>query len=311
MIRAFRTLYGESWFGDASRVASSPLMPQLRGNVDLIFTSPPFPLLKKKRYGNHTGSQYLAWFCSFAKLFRSMLKPNGSIVIELGNAWEPGRPEMSTLPIKALLGFQEAGGFHLCQQLVWHNPARLPAPAQWVNIERIRLKDSYTHIWWFATSPKPKADNRKVLVDYSPSMRRLLKSGKYNAGPRPSEYNIGKSSFNRDNGGAIASNVLTVSNTRASSEYLRYCRERGITVHPARMPEEIPDFFIRFLTDPGDLVFDPFAGSNTTGAAAEHLGRRWLSIERKFEYVQGSLGRFPTAIDVLEDLTARAEASVT
>ncbi len=63
--------------------------------------------------------------------------------------------------------------------------------------------------------------------------------------------------------------------------------------HPARMPSGLAEFFINFLTDPGDLVLDPFAGSNTTGSVAERLGRRWLSIESVLDYARGSRGRFP------------------
>jgi site-specific DNA-methyltransferase (cytosine-N4-specific) len=264
----------------------------LKGGVDLIFTSPPFPLNSKKRYGNLQGQEYVEWLASFAPLFRKVLKPRGSIVIELGNAWEPGHPVMSDLALRALLTFLERGGFHLCQQFVWNNPARLPSPAQWVTIERIRVKDSFTHLWWMSPTTRPKADNRRVLKEYSEAMRELLSRRKYNAGARPSEHSIGKTSFFTNNGGAIPSNVITLSNTSATGEYLEHCRKKNLTPHPARMPSGLVEFFVNFLTDPGDLVLDPFAGSNTTGAAAEKLGRRWVSVEAEREYIKGSRGRF-------------------
>jgi site-specific DNA-methyltransferase (cytosine-N4-specific) len=221
-----------------------------------------------------------------------MLKRNGSIVIELGNAWEPGRPVMSTLALQALLSFKEQGGFQLCQEFICHNPARLPTPAQWVTIERIRLKDSYTRLWWLARVDRPKANNRRVLKEYSASMQRLLRSGKYNSGKRPSEHHIGEKSFLTNHGGAIPPNVLTISNTRSRDAYQDYCRRKGLPQHPARMPVELAQFFIRFLSEPGDWVLDPFAGSNTTGAAAESLGRNWISIEPEDPYIKGSIGRF-------------------
>jgi site-specific DNA-methyltransferase (cytosine-N4-specific) len=46
------------------------------------------------------------------------------------------------------------------------------------------------------------------------------------------------------------------------------------------------------LTDPGDLVLDIFAGSNTTGAVAEREGRRWLGFELDLNYVAASAFRF-------------------
>lgn len=265
---------------------------KLKGKINLIFTSPPFPLNRKKKYGNLQGEEYVAWLSSLATTFRSYLAPHGSIVIELGNAWVPGSPTMSTLPTKALLGFLEAGNFHLCEEFICFNPARLPSPAQWVNVKRARVKDAFTRAWWMSPAERPKANNRRVLIPYSDSMKQLLLRGKYNAGRRPSEHNIGKRSFLVDHGGAIPPNVLLVSNTRSSDPYLEFCRQHDTRPHPARMPEKIADFFIRFLTNEGDLVMDPFAGSNVTGRVAETLKRKWISIEAQQEYVSASKARF-------------------
>jgi len=276
------------------------------GCVQLLFTSPPFPLNEKKRYGNRVGKEYLDWLVQLAEPLGDLLTEDGSLVVELGNAWEPRKPVMSTLALKALLSLQEAGRFHLCQQFIVHNPARLPSPAQWVTVERIRVKDSYTHIWWLSRTTRPKADNSKVLSEYSAAMKKLLKRQSYNPGPRPSEHRIGEKSFLSDNGGAIPPNViklkpeiepepesmLEVSNTVSTDGYRAYCKDRGLRMHPARMAPEIPEFFIRFLTEPGDLVLDPFAGSNTTGAVAEDLGRQWIALEPEPEYIEGSRGRF-------------------
>jgi site-specific DNA-methyltransferase (cytosine-N4-specific) len=258
----------------------------------LVFTSPPFPLNRKKRYGNKQGQEYLDWLSEFGPLLTEFLTPTGSLVIEMGNAWEPGSPTMSTLALESLLAFKRRAELHLCQEFVWHNPARLPSPAQWVNVERIRVKDNFTRLWWLSPVERPKADNRGVLVEYSSSMKTLLERKKYNSGPRPSQHDIGERSFLTNNGGAIPGNVLTFANTRATSPYQEYCKEVGVPRHPARMPIALAEFFIRFLTKEGDIVLDPFGGSNTTGAAAEGLGRQWLSIEANPDYVKGASGRF-------------------
>ena len=289
----YKTALGRSILGLAEDVLQSPANTKdLEGQVDLIFTSPPFPLNRKKRYGNEQGEAYVDWLANFAPLFKKALKPKGSIVLELGNAWEAGRPVMSTLALKALLAFLERGEFILCQQFVWYNPARLPSPAQWVNVERIRVKDAYTHLWWMALTDRPHADNRRVLTKYSESMENLLERKSYNTGKRPSEHHIGKKSFLKNNAGAIPSNLITLANTQASSDYLNYCRTHKLQPHPARMPSGLAEFFIKFLTKPRKLVLDPFAGSNTTGAAAEKLGRRWIAIEPNELYLEGSRGRF-------------------
>lgn len=307
----FSTAMGELIVGDTARLVRSPtLMKRYEGKCDLIFFSPPYSLVKQKSYKNKVAEEYVAWLKSFAKPMRKLLTPTGSIVIEIGNAWNPGSPTMATTPIEALLAFKKSADLHLCQEFIWHNPARLPSPAQWVTVERIRVKDSFTRIWWMSATERPKADNRNVLQQYSKSMKLLLDRKSYNAGRRPSEHVISKDSFLTNNGGAIPPSAMTeevpsdfisMSNTKPESYYRDYCIEKGLPQHPARMPAELARFFISFLTDPNDLVMDPFSGSNTTGAMAEEMGRRWLSIELSEEYARGSVARFrPFSQDVPE-----------
>lgn len=291
----YKTKRGRLFVGTAESVLTSSDAKKYRGKVQLVFTSPPFPLNRKKKYGNLQGEEYLEWLEEISLLLKDFLTADGSIVMEVGNAWEKGNPVMSTLAMRALLAFQESSGLHLCQQFICYNPARLPSPAQWVTVERVRVKDAFTHVWWMSPSPRPKADNRRVLKAYSKSMLQLLASQKYNAGKRPSEHHVGEKSFLKNNQGAIPSNVLTLSNTRTNDPYQVYCRDHGFEMHPARMQSDLADFFIKFLTEPGDLVLDPFAGSNTTGAAAEKLKRKWIAIEPNEEYVRGSRGRFLAA----------------
>ena len=293
---AYKTKLGHAVHGDASAFLQDPALKHLRGRAQLLFTSPPFPLRTKKSYGNLTGAEYVRWLAAFGALFRDWVRPSGSIVIEVGNAWEPGQPTMSTLPTKALLEIQEANNLFLCQEFICHNPARLPSPAQWVTIERIRVKDSFTKLWWLSASPRPKANNRRVLQEYSEDMKRLIAGKRYKSGLRPSQHVIGEESFMKNNGGSIPPSVLSLSNTGINDSYQRYCRQEKLRLHPARMPIGLADFFIKLLTTPGDLVIDPFAGSNITGASAEALGRRWLAIEANPEYVRGSKGRFPKPV---------------
>ena len=308
---AYRTRLGRLFVGPAEDVLPSPALDPWRGRVQLVFTSPPFPLRRKKEYGNRTGDDYADWLAGFARHLTSLLTPDGSIVLEVGNGWNPGTPTVSTAGIRALLAFQEAGGLHLCQEFVCFNPARLPTPAEWVTIRRSRVKDAFTRVWWLAPSPHPKADNRRVLTEYSPSMRRLLKRGTFNSGRRPSQHQISDRSFLSDNGGAIPPNVLVpgedetappdpftvlpIPNTASRDPYHRACRERGVPRHPAVMPEALVRFFVEFLTDAGDVVLDPFAGSNTTGAVAERLGREWVGIEADPGYAEASRVRFEPA----------------
>ena len=262
------------------------------GKVQLIFTSPPFPLNRKKSYGNYSGEEYIKWLCEIGKKLVPLLKDDGSLVVELGNAWNQGEPTVSTLSIEALLALKNSCGLYLCQEFIYYNPAKLPGPTEWVNKRRVRVKDSFTRIWWLSKTPNPKANNANVLQEYSSQMQKLLERGTYNSGLRPSEHKISSDSFTKNNSGAIPSNVIIASNTASNDKYLLKCKEKNIPLHPARMPLAIPTFFIKMLTDEEDLVFDCFAGSNTTGYCAEQLNRNWVSCEINSDFFYGSKTRF-------------------
>ena len=290
--RRYHTPYGLCINQRCEIVIDQFLVPNYEGKIQLIFTSPPFPLNRAKKYGNLEGDEYKNWLSAVGKTLVPLLTDDGSIVIEIGNAWSSGEPAFSTLPIETLLQFKNDCGLYLCQEFIYYNPARLPSPIEWVNKRRIRVKDSFTRIWWMSKTPYPYADNQCILEDYSKQMKKLLKSGKYNSGIRPSEHKISEKAFLNDNGGAIPSNVIIASNTDSHSEYLKKCKEKGLVIHPARMPYQIPQYFIKFLTKENDIVLDCFAGSNTTGYCAEQLKRKWISIEVDKDYYMGSKYRF-------------------
>jgi site-specific DNA-methyltransferase (cytosine-N4-specific) len=121
-------------------------------------------------------------------------------------------------------------------------------------------------------------------------MKVLLEKG-YKPMLRPSGHDI-SDCFGTDNGAAIPPNLISLAHTESNSAYIRYCRERGIVPHPARFPREIPEFFIRMLTEVGDLVVDPFCGSCATGEAAERTQREWVCCDLVEDYLKGALGRF-------------------
>lgn len=259
-------------------------------SVDLIMTSPPFALVRKKEYGNVPADEYVDWFRPFAEQFKRVIKDNGSLVIDIGGAWNAGLPTRHLYHFKLLISLCEEFGFHLAQDFYWWNPSKLPTPAEWVTVRRIRVKDAVNCIWWLSPTPWPKASNRRVLQPYSESMEHLLKNG-YKAKKRPSGHDISEK-FSIDNSASIPPNLIAVPNTESNSYYLRYCKEQGLKPNPARYPSELPEYFIRMLTDENDLVMDPFAGSCVTGEVCERLRRRWVCVELVEEYLKGAVARF-------------------
>ncbi|MCR4314821.1 MAG: site-specific DNA-methyltransferase [Planctomycetes bacterium] len=285
----YRTASGHAYVGD-----SLELLLELPDNsIDLVLTSPPFALQRQKTYGNVEETEYVQWIMPFGLEVFRVLKESGSFVLDLGGAYRSGMPSRSLYNFRVLLAFCDEIGFHLAEDFYWFNPAKLPSPIEWVNKRKIRAKDSVNTVWWFSKTDFPKADVRKVLAPYSDRMKKLIKDPEkfYTPKKRPSGHDI-SAEFGKDNGGAIPSNLLSIPNTDSNSSYLRLCKELGLERHPARFPLELPAFFIKMLTDEGDVVLDIFGGSNATGFAAETLRRNWLTFETERKYLVSSVLRF-------------------
>ena len=287
----YETEQGVALWADA-QTASGVLEP---GSINLILTSPPYPLVKQKDYGNPVGNQYLEWLSDLAGGWRKLLVDDGSLVLNLGDTWESGQPTLSLYQERLLIKLCDQLQYHLAQRLVWQNPCKIPA-ASWVTVKRCRLKTVTEQIFWLSKSPHPKADNRRVLRPYSDRMKRTIaRGGERNRPERPSGHGNALAQFARDNGGTIPSNVLIAPNARSNDSYMKGCRDAGLPIHPARFPPALPELLIQLLTEPGDVVYDPFCGSNTVGETCERLGRHWIGSERSFTYLEGSKFRFPKA----------------
>ena len=309
---AYHTNLGAAYCGDSIELLSE--LPDCE--VDLVITSPPFALQRQKEYGNKDQDEYIDWLMDFARLVYRKLNDHGSFVLDLGGAYRQGVPARSLYNFRVAIRFCDEIGFFLAEDFYWYNPSKLPSPIEWVNKRKIRAKDAVNTVWWFSKTEWPKADVTKVLTEYSDRMKKLLEAPDsfYSPAERPSGHDIGKG-FRKRNQGAIPSNLLKlplvedsqselleslnlpsnfleIPNSESNSQYLRGCKGAGVKGHPARFPPRLPEFFIRFLTDPFDLVIDIFAGSNTTGMVAEREGRQWFAFEERLDYLAASSFRF-------------------
>ena len=179
----YTTKLGQAFHGDSLEIMSE----FADSSVNLILTSPPFALTRQKEYGNKLEQDYIDWFLQFSKHFYRLLVPNGSLVIDLGGAYLPGHPVRSIYQYELLVRLCHEQNFFLAQEFFHYNPSRLPTPAEWVTIRRIRVKDSVNVVWWLSKAENPKSDNRRILKPYSDRMKALLKNG-YKAQMRPSGH---------------------------------------------------------------------------------------------------------------------------
>lgn len=296
LVPLYSTALGDAYCADALDVLR--LIPDAA--VNAVVTSPPYALHFKKEYGNAEKREYVDWFLPFAEQIFRVLTDDGSFVLNIGGSYNKGLPTRSLYHFRLLIALVDGVGFHLAQECFWYNPAKMPMPAEWVTVRRIRVKDAVEYVWWLSKTPWPKADNRRVLRPYSPDMGRLNQRGLRRT-TRPSGHSIKPSFAKLDPGGSIPPNIvedetptdlMKVGNNAANDLYTERCKQAGIKIHPARFPAALPDFFIRLVTEEDDLVVDPFAGSNTTGAVAERLGRRWLAVEKDETYLRASRFRF-------------------
>ena len=298
---AYTTKLGAAYCGDSLELLAA--MPD--SSINLVMTSPPFALQRQKAYGNKEQSEYIDWLAQFAMQVHRVLKDDGSFVLDLGGAYEKGVPTRSLYNFRILIRFCDEIGFKLAEDFYWYNPSKLPGPIEWVNKRKLRVKDAVNTIWWFSKTDWPKSDITKVLAPYSDRMKKLLEdpAAFYTPKIRPSGHDIGKS-FSKDNGGAIPSNLLQFSNSESNGQYLAGCKAVNTKSHPARFPAKLPEFFIKMLTEPGDLVVDIFGGSNTTGQVAEAEQRRWMAFDLSREYIAASAFRFLTKANGTPEMKA-------
>ncbi len=292
VITIFTTEKGVALFGSAKDAVA-----QIDdGSLRAIITSPPYPLLREKQYGNKPVEEYLEWLMRIAELWPQKLTGDGSVVLNLGDVFRSGEPMLSTYQERLIIRLEDDLGWKLCSRYAWHNPSKMPAPAEWVTVRRVRVKPSIEQIYWLAPNGEPYADNSQVLVPYSESMRSRIEAGGEKGAVRPSGHELAAGAFDVDNGGAIPPNLIIAANTESNSRYMKACREQGLPIHPARFPAAVPEHFIKLCTEEGDTVYDPFSGSFKTGETAEDLGRNWIGNDLMLDYVMGGANRFPNAV---------------
>ena len=289
---AFSTRLGIAVWSDCRT-----LFQDLNQPIHLVVTSPPFPLARQRLYGNPSETEYVAFLLeALAPLVRHLV-PGGSICLDLGqDIFEPGLPSRSIYLERLVVALHDRLGLHLIDRLVWHNPSKPPGPTRWASIARNQLNVAWQPIICLTNDPaKLRADNRRVLEPHTEKHRQLIerggeqRTGSYGDGA----YTMAPGRFAHATPGKIPRNVITRGHRCSDTDaYRRDAKALGLPVHGAVMPLSVPDFLIRFLSEPGDLVADPFGGTAKTGMAAERLQRRWIVAERALDYLRAAAVRF-------------------
>ena len=294
----FVTKSGVSFWGDSS-VASS-LFP---GEIELIITSPPYLLTNEREYRNiaKTESCYVVGMLHSMESLLKCLTPTGSVVLNIGDSIKKGTGYQSLYKERLLIGLEDKLGLHLVQTFVWYSPTKMPS-GFWVTQAKRDCVQATENFYLLSLNPKNKKNiNQKIKVDYSESQKKYIKNAKRKSPIKrrmPSGQIANEETFYKDGGGAIPSNLLFANPEPPNSSYSQYCRAQGLPRHPAMFNPELSSFFIEYLTNRGDVVLDPYAGSGSVSYSAESLGRHWVNFEVVEEYVGGQMGRFDNPITV-------------
>jgi len=294
-VLGFSTDLGVAVWGAAEDVFRDLEVP-----ITLCFTSPPYPLQRARAYGNVDSRAIVDFLCQTLAPVIDKLAVDGSLVLNVSNdIFESRSPARSTYVERLVLALEDEFGLHLMDRLIWHNSAKPPAPVQWASKERQQLCVAYEPILWVAKDPlQVKSDNRGVLEPHTRRQKRLMQQGgeKRTASYGDGAYRIRPGSFGNLTDGRIPRNVIRQGHRcRWSDQYRKETAKLGLPLHAAGMPYALPEFMIRFCTEEGDVVADPFAGRCMTGRAAETLGRQWVCSELMLEYTLGASTLFAGA----------------
>ncbi|WP_425952958.1 DNA methyltransferase [Ralstonia pseudosolanacearum] len=289
---AFSTDLGLAIWGRCQDVFTSLDEP-----ISLAVSSPPYLLRQPRAYGNPSEPEYVDFICIALEPIVRNLVPGGSIVLNLGqDAFVSKSPARSLYLERLILALHDRLGLSLMDRIPWVNYSKPPGPTWWSCVNRVQLTASYEPVIWMTNDPScVRSDNRRVLQAHSEKHLKLIGQGgeRRSAVYGDGAYRIRPNDFGRHTEGRIPRNVIERGHACADTlAYRQHARRLGLPLHGAMHPTAIADFFIRFLTEPDELVVDPFGGTVRTGLAAERLGRRWLVSEWILQYLRGSAELF-------------------
>lgn len=251
-----------------------------------------------RRYDTkRTESDYITFILSVLEPITRQLAEGGSVVLNLSNdVFKKGSPSRSTYLERLTLALEDELGLQLMDRIAWSNPNKPPSPTLWACRRPTQLKSGYEPILFFSNNPlASKANNRNILLPNSERMTSLYRAGGENREVTYGDgaYSLSQNSYSKETLGTLQSNVLKISgNCKDTRLVNKIAPLLGLSRHGAMYPSALPELLIRWLTEEGQLIVDPFAGSNKTGLMAEKLNRMWISIERVADYIQLSRALF-------------------
>lgn len=234
-------------------------------SVDLIMTSPPYANARKKHYNSVSPDDYKDWFLPFAREMKRVLKDDGNFVLNIKD--QAKNNERHPYVFETIIALQK-DGWMWNDTYIWNKPNPMPRKPFY------RFKNGFEYIFHFKKKKKAKFYPERVMHE-SDNCREYENYGK-----KDREDLIGKHGLYRR---------TSFVNANCKKAYPSNVIEAGVaggkSDHPARFPPSIPAFFIDIMSNPGDVVLDPFAGSGTTNAVAKEKCRKTIGFDLERKYV--------------------------
>ncbi|MDD4887228.1 MAG: site-specific DNA-methyltransferase [Thiomonas sp.] len=236
-------------------------------SVDLIVTSPPYADRRKNTYGGIAPEKYVEWFLPRSAEFLRVLKPSGSFILNIKEKAENG--ERHTYVLELILALRQQGWLWT-EEYIWHK--RNCYPGKWPN----RFRDAWERCLHFTKERKFTMNQEAVMVPMGDWAGSRLKSLSKNDVVR----------YDSQVGSGFGKNIANWLERPMAypTNVLHLATECGNKNHSAAFPQNLPEWFIKLLSNPGDTVLDPFVGSGTTLKAAHELGRNGIGIDLSAEY---------------------------
>ena len=238
-------------------------------SVNLVVTSPPYADQRKRTYGGVHPDQYVAWFLPIAEQLKRVLKPEGSFILNIKERVVSG--ERHTYVLELVLALKKQGWLWT-EEYMWHK--RNSYPGKWPN----RFRDGWERLLHFTKQKQFVMYQDEVRVPMGDWRNARLKN--LSATDMERDESHVQSGFGKRIANWVDRDLAYPDNV------LHLATECSNTGHSAAFPVELPSWFIKLFTKPGDLVLDPFSGSGATAVAAAQLGRHYTGIEVSPEYVE-------------------------
>ena len=237
-------------------------------SIDLTVTSPPYADQRKHTYGGVGPDEYVEWFAPIGEQLLRLTRPTGSFVLNIKERVVAG--ERHTYVLELIMRMRQIGWLWT-EEYIWHK--RNCHPGKWPN----RFRDAWERCLHFTKQRDFVMDQDAVRVPMGEWRHARLRN--LSATDKRRDNSRVNSGFGKKIANWIGRDLAYPTNV------LHMATECGNKNHSAAFPIELPSWFIRLFTKEGDVVLDPFLGAGTTALAASRLGRAYIGIDVREDFV--------------------------